>query len=44
MEVYLGIDIGGTKCALVLGDAEGRVSDKVRFETEDRDSTLARIM
>ena len=44
MEVYLGIDIGGTKCALVLGDAEGRVSDKVRFETADRDSTLARIM
>ena len=44
MEVYLGIDIGGTKCALVLGDAQGCVTDKVRFETADRDSTLARIM
>ena len=44
MEVYLGIDIGGTKCALVLGDAQGCVSDKVRFETADRDSTLARMM
>ena len=44
MEVYLGIDIGGTKCALVLGDAQGCVSDKVRFETADKDSTLARIM
>ena len=44
MEVYLGIDIGGTKCALVLGDPKGRVSDQVRFETADRDSTLARIM
>lgn len=44
MEVYLGIDIGGTKCALVLGDAQGCVWHKVRFETADRDSTLARIM
>lgn len=44
MEVYLGIDIGGTKCALVLGDAQGCVWHKVRFETADRDGTLARIM
>ena len=44
MEVYLGIDIGGTKCALVLGDAQGCVTDKVRFETADKDSTLTRIM
>ena len=43
MEVYLGIDIGGTKCALVLGDAQGEVLQKVRFETADKDSTLARI-
>ena len=44
MEVYLGIDIGGTKCALVLGDAQGCVWHKVRFETADRAGTLARIM
>ena len=44
MDVYLGIDIGGTKCALVLGDAQGCVWHKVRFETADRDGTLARIM
>ena len=44
MEVYLGIDIGGTKCALVLGDTQGEVLEKVRFETVDRDGTLARIM
>lgn len=44
MELYLGIDIGGTKCALVLGDAQGEVLQKVRFETADRDGTLARIM
>lgn len=43
MEVYLGIDIGGTKCALVLGDAQGEVLQKVRFETADKDSTLAHI-
>ncbi len=43
MEVYLGIDIGGTKCALVLGDTQGEVLEKVRFETVDRDGTLACI-
>ncbi len=44
MNVYLGIDIGGTKCALVLGDESGAVLEKIRFATADRDSTLARIM
>ena len=44
MNVYLGIDIGGTKCALVLGDKDGAVLQKVRFETTDRDGTLARMM
>ena len=44
MNVYLGIDIGGTKCALVLGDESGEVLHKVRFETADKDATLARIM
>lgn len=43
MEVYLGIDIGGTKCALVLGDESGEVLQKVRFETTDKDATLSRI-
>ena len=44
MNVYLGIDIGGTKCALVLGDKDGAVLQKVRFDTTDRDGTLARMM
>lgn len=44
MERYLGIDIGGTKCALVLGDQSGAVLHKVRFDTADKDDTLARIM
>ena len=37
----LGIDIGGTKCAVTLGDihtpdADKIVKDKVRFDTESR--------
>ena len=27
MERYLGIDIGGTKTAVVLGSVEGRIGD-----------------
>lgn len=34
MKKYIGIDIGGTKCAVVLGDAEGRILKKVRFPTQ----------
>lgn len=30
---YLGIDIGGTKCAVVLGTPGGQVLGKIRFET-----------
>ena len=44
MERYLGIDIGGTKCALVVGNADGEVLQKVRFDTTDKDATLSRIM
>jgi glucokinase len=43
----LGIDIGGTKCAVIYGiDHDGvmEVADKVRFETTDVESTLARIL
>jgi glucokinase len=32
-EYYLGIDIGGTKCAVVLGDSEFNIHRKVQFET-----------
>lgn len=39
---YIGIDIGGTKCAVVCGVGTN-IEQKVRFETTDRDSTLARI-
>ncbi len=30
---YIGIDVGGTKCAVVLGDGNFRVIDKKMFET-----------
>jgi glucokinase len=32
-EYFLGIDIGGTKCAVVLGDKEYNIHRKVQFET-----------
>jgi glucokinase len=32
-ELYLGIDVGGTKCAVVLGDKDSNVLDKVTFPT-----------
>ena len=34
-QVFLiGIDIGGTKCAVILGNADGAIADKVSFPTE----------
>lgn len=39
----LGIDIGGTKCAVVLGDENG-VIRKVKFDTADASSTVARLL
>lgn len=44
MKKYIGIDIGGTKCAVVLGDREGNILEKVRFETTDVQTTLERIL
>ena len=43
----LGIDIGGTKCAVIYGiDTDGflEIKDKTRFETSDVDTTLLRIL
>lgn len=43
----LGIDIGGTKCAVIYGvDTDGslEIVDKQRFETTDVDTTLRRIL
>ncbi len=32
-DIYLGLDIGGTKCAVVVGDASFSIKKKVFFET-----------
>ena len=33
-EYYIGIDIGGTKCAIVIGDKNFNIYRKVQFETK----------
>ncbi|MBQ4145397.1 MAG: ROK family protein [Clostridia bacterium] len=38
-----GIDIGGTKCAVVLADNNGKIIDKIKFPTTSKDETLANI-
>ena len=43
----LGIDIGGTKCAVIYGidhDGQLEIADKVRFDTTDVDTTLSTIL
>lgn len=39
----IGIDIGGTKCAVVLGD-DTKIVKKIRFDTTDLEDTLNNIM
>lgn len=41
--MYAGIDIGGTKCAVVLGDDHMNILHKVSFPTTDVESVLSRI-
>lgn len=43
MKYYIGIDIGGTKCAVVRGDEAGNVTAKVRFSTTTPSETQNRI-
>jgi len=43
MDYFIGVDIGGTKCAVVKGDADGNIIDKVRFETTNVAETLENI-
>lgn len=43
MKEYIGIDIGGTKCAVVRGNEAGEILGKRKFPTRDRDSTLEAI-
>ena len=39
----IGVDIGGTKCAVVCGDQNG-VKRKIRFETTSKDETIRNIV
>ena len=43
MKEYIGIDIGGTKCAVVRGNENGTILDKIRFQTEDKENTLHKL-
>lgn len=42
--MLIGIDIGGTKCAVTLGDRQGNVRKKIRFATTDCEQTVAEIL
>lgn len=41
---YLGIDIGGTKCAVVRANETGEILEKVKFDTKDVNTTISRIL
>lgn len=41
--MIVGIDIGGTKCAVVLADDNGKISRRVSFPTASREETLVTI-
>lgn len=43
MLYYIGIDVGGTKCAVVRGSEAGNVTAKVRFATTTPEETLQAI-
>ena len=43
MRYYIGIDIGGTKCAVVRGGEDGTVTAKVKFPTTTPEATRAAI-
>lgn len=39
-----GIDIGGTKCAVIKGDSNGNIIKKIKFKTTDLNETLNNIL
>src|SRR5690554_3622515 len=43
-EYYLGIDIGGTKCAVVVGDNKFNIQRKVQFETRTNERSYTEIL
>lgn len=43
MKEYMGIDIGGTKCAVIRGNEEGKILEKQLFSTGSKDETIKEI-
>lgn len=43
MKEYMGIDIGGTKCAVIRGNEEGKVLEKHLLPTRNREETIEEI-
>ena len=41
--MLIGVDIGGTKCAVVLAEKNGEIREKIGFPTTGRDETLHRL-
>lgn len=41
---YLGIDIGGTKCAVVLGDRSFRIHRRIQFDTLPNERSYSEII
>ena len=41
---YIGVDIGGTKCAVVRADEGGKILEKVRFDTTNLNETQKKII
>ena len=41
---FVGIDIGGTKCAVVKGDKDGNILDKIRFDTTSFEDTMSNVI
>ncbi|MBQ9544126.1 MAG: ROK family protein [Clostridia bacterium] len=42
--MLIGVDIGGTKCAVVLADESGEIQNRICFPTSDCRSTVSRIV
>ncbi len=41
---YTGVDIGGTKCAIILADQDGTILNKIKFPTATVNETIAGII
>jgi len=42
--MFIGVDIGGTKCAVTLGDKQGNILKKERFLTSEVNETVKKLI